>query len=79
VIGSAAPARGGPALAGPGGGTGMRIVGGSAGPDRLTCGVGGPEAASSPSTVGHDGSSGTQSSAVDYKQCHTRDQHAGEG
>ncbi|NUT49502.1 MAG: hypothetical protein HOV94_19670 [Saccharothrix sp.] len=46
----------------------IRIVGGSG---RLTCTVGGSRSASSSSTVGHDGSSGTQSSAVEYGQRHT--------
>ncbi|WP_461124024.1 hypothetical protein [Saccharothrix stipae] len=46
----------------------IRMVGGSG---RLTCTVGGSRSTSSPSTVGHDGSSGTQSSAVEYGQRHT--------
>jgi hypothetical protein len=49
-------------------GAAIRIVGGSG---LLTCTVGGSRWASSPSTVGHDGSSGTRSSAVEYGQRHT--------
>jgi hypothetical protein len=49
-------------------GIGIRMVAGSG---CLTCTVGGSRSASSSSTVGHDGSSGTQSSAVEYGQRHT--------